>query len=309
MRICITGGAGYCGYSIIEKLYPLKEVESIIVYDNLSRSQTNLFYGNLISDKLQFVSGDILNNRLLKSTLRKVDCLIHCAAKVTTPFANQDPHYFEQTNHWGSALLADIVAELDLKKVIYMSTASVYGSHEEEITPDLIPNPRTYYGISKLRGEKHFYRFIEKVGCYILRPGNIYGQNPCIRFDSVINKMMFDANFFGRVTINGNGKQWRPFIHVDRLALLIKNIIIKKDYIDSGIYTLVEFNKTILEIKEAISQVYPGLEFLSVNHHLNLKTLRINTDSVIELVQIKDFDLLYDLNEFKASFSFKKANK
>ena len=96
MNILITGGAGYIGTELAYELEKNPEVKQIIIYDNLSRGNINLFIGSRkLSRKIKFVQGDILDTRLLKQTLKGVDVVYHLAAKVTTPFADQNPHIFE----------------------------------------------------------------------------------------------------------------------------------------------------------------------------------------------------------------------
>jgi UDP-glucose 4-epimerase len=64
--------------------------------------------------------------------------------------------------------------------------------------------------------------------------GNVYGYNPAYRVDAVVNKLLFQANFLGKITINGSGDQHRSFIHVDKVANAIVRIIDGK--IKTGIY-------------------------------------------------------------------------
>ena len=107
MRILVTGGGGYIGTELVKRLVNFSAVEEVVVYDNLSRGNFNLFLGNKRrkNSKISFVQGDILDTRRLKKALNGIDVVYHLAAKVTTPFANTDPHYYEQINHWGTAEL------------------------------------------------------------------------------------------------------------------------------------------------------------------------------------------------------------
>ena len=87
--IVVTGGAGYVGTALVEALAKRDEVEDVVVYDNLSRSNPNLFLSEkLPSDKIHFVRGDILDSRRLKRELQGIDVVYHLAARVSTPFAD-----------------------------------------------------------------------------------------------------------------------------------------------------------------------------------------------------------------------------
>ena len=155
MKVMITGGAGYIGTELTQQLLKNPEIEEIIIFDNLSRKNFNLFIGHnkLTNDRIRFILGDILDSYKLRKIIGEVDVVYHLAAKVLTTFANDDPHMFEQVNHWGTAELSYALEQSEVKKVIYLSSSSVYGDTEEQIYEDTTPQPRTYYGISKLNGE------------------------------------------------------------------------------------------------------------------------------------------------------------
>ena len=221
MNILITGGAGYIGTELVYALEKENTINSIVVYDNFSRNNYNLFLGRSKLDtyKVRFVKGNILDSRKLKAEIDKADVVFHLAAKVTTPFADHDPHEFDQTNNWGTAELTYLIEKSKVSKFIYASSVSVYGASEEELDITSPLNPKTFYGISKLNAEKHVTRLLNSpIKTYILRLGNVYGYSKSMRFDSVVNKFMFEANFRNHICIYGNGNQMRSFIHINRLC-------------------------------------------------------------------------------------------
>src|SRR5688572_26496380 len=107
MKVLVTGGAGYIGTELISLLIAQENVTEVIVYDNLSRLNFNIFLGLKLKNhsKLSFQKGELLDSRGLRKALKGVDVVYHLAAKVTTPFANTDAHTYEQVNHWGTAEL------------------------------------------------------------------------------------------------------------------------------------------------------------------------------------------------------------
>lgn len=304
MRILITGGAGYIGTEVTYELAKRKEITEVIVYDNLSRGNYNLFIGQSKLEKVKFIQGDLLDTRKLKKCLKDVDVVIHLAAVVTTPFADQNPHLFEQINHWGTAELIYAVEESDVKKFIYTSSVSVYGASTNEVDVDTPINPKTFYGISKMRGEEHVHRIMNKVPSYILRLGNVYGYSKSMRFDAVINRFMFDANFKRRITINGTGEQHRSFIHVDKTANLLANIALS-DKLKAGRYDLVENNLSVNHIADTLKTIYPDLEMIFVNQHMHLRDLKVKPNkNVNDLFEIPTRTLLEVLTEFRKNFSY-----
>ena len=103
MKILITGGAGYIGTELTNMLAKNKDVSEIIIYDNLSRKNYNIFLSEKFPGKnIRFIYGDILDTHKLKKVVDDIDVVYHLAAKVSTPFANEDPHLFDQVNHWRS---------------------------------------------------------------------------------------------------------------------------------------------------------------------------------------------------------------
>ncbi len=305
MKILITGGAGYIGTELAYELNNNPEVEQIIIYDNLSRGNINLFIGTQkLSDKIKFIQGDILDSRLLRKTLKDIDVVYHLAANVSTPFADQNPHLFEQINHWGTAEVVYAVEESNVKKFIYTSSASVYGASSEEVNKNTLPNPKTFYGISKLRGEEHVNRLLDKnLETYIIRCGNIYGYSKSMRFDSVINKFLFEANFKNRIAIQGTGEQHRSFIHIDKTANILKRLIFSD--LPKGSYNLVEDNLSINHIVDTLKILYPNLETLFINQQLKLRELKVKPNKQINaLTNIPKRTLLDVLTIFKNEFSF-----
>ena len=305
MKILITGGAGYIGTELTYELEKNPLVEQIVIYDNLSRGNINLFIGkSKLSEKIKFVQGDILDTRLLKQTLKDIDIVYHLAAKVSTPFADQNAHFFEQVNHWGTAELVYAIEESNVKQFIYASSASVYGASAEEADEKTTPNPKTFYGLSKLRGEEHVSRLMTKnTKTFIIRCGNIYGYSKSMRFDSVINKFMFEANFKNRISVEGDGEQHRSFIHIDKTANILGNLIFSD--LDQGIYDLVEDNLTINHIAETFKTIYPELEMLFINQQLKMRELKVNPNKNINaLTDIPTRTLIEVLQIFKEEFSF-----
>ncbi len=305
MKVLITGGAGYIGTELTYYLDRLSEVEEIVIYDNLSRGNHNLFIGQQkISDKVRFVQGELLDSRTLRSLVKDKDVVYHLAAKVATPFADQNPHFFEQTNHWGTAeLVYAVEEESQVSKFIYVSSVSVLGASAEELTVHSHPNPKTFYGISKLRGEEHVQRLAGKVPTQIVRCGNVYGYSKSMRFDAVINKFMFDANFAGRLKINGNGEQHRSFVHIDHVATALGNLPVRE--LPTGFHHLVDRVMSINEIAEELRELYPELETLFVNQHLSLREVKVQpTKELMALAESKEESFREELEAFRKAFTF-----
>ena len=308
MTILITGGAGYIGAELAYALAENHGVKKIIVYDNLSRGNYNLFLGKKINNKkIQFIAGDVLDSRKIHQVLKGVDIVYHLAAKVSTPYANIDSHFFEQVNHWGTAELIYAIEQSPVKKLVFMSSAAVYGAGHDMVDESTAPNPNSHYAISKSRAEEHVKRLFNKpIETIILRCGNVYGYSKSMRFDAVINKLMFEANFNGRISINGNGRQFRSFIHIDKVTHILSQLL--SNNIPSGIYNLSDKNLEIMQLVDTLKEIYPNLEFLFINQHLQMNEIRVNPASKLySHIPLPSSQLLDELKAFKENFSFESV--
>lgn len=304
MRILITGGAGYIGTELVYSLSQIPGIESITIYDNLSRGNYNLFLGKERGGaKINFIHGELLDSRKLRTVLKKIDVVYHLAARVTTPFANLDGHVFEQTNHWGTAELVYALEENPVKQLIFVSSTAVYGSTEEPATEETLPKPDSFYSISKYRAEQHLQRLFNKFNTIIIRLGNVYGYSKSMRFDAAINRLVFDAHFGGRITINGTGSQYRSFIHIDKVTFVLSQLLQRE--IPSGTYNLSDKTLSILEISETLNQIYPGMESFFINQNYGGHNLLVERNSrLLEYIPLAESNLEHELRAFKEQFSF-----
>ena len=304
MKVLLTGGAGYIGTGLSQKLLDSGKIDELIIYDNLSRHNYNLFIGrNKLDSRVKFIQGDILDSRSLRKAVARVDAVIHLAAKVTTPFADQDAHLFEQVNHWGTAEVTYAVEESNVDSLIYLSSVSVYGSGESARGLESNLNPKTFYGISKMRGEEHVNRLSAKLKTHVIRCGNVYGFNRSMRFDAVINKFLFEANFHSKINIHGDGQQHRPFVHIQTVCDSIMDVLFNGK--ESSTSNLVEHNYSINDIAEALKELYPDLEMIFINNNIKLRELKVDVESGNLANADSDLQLLKErLTEFKAEFTF-----
>ena len=305
MRILITGGAGYLGTELVHWLAMDPKVSELVVYDNLSRMNYNVFLAEKFAPaRIHFVRGELLDSRKLAAALEGIDVVYHLAAKVTTPFAHQDPHTFEQINLWGTAELSYLLEESSARQIIYASSTAVYGSGNELQTHESQPKPTTYYGRSKLKSESYLTRLANKQQkVVVLRCGNMYGYNKSMRFDAVINRFLFEAHFQHQVQVKGNGEQQRAFIHIARAARAFARVIHAQ--LPSGTYNLVEQNYSINEISDTLRLIYPELEVLQTSPDEQMASLLVAPDKRLQPYQLTTpADLYQDLLYFKSHFAF-----
>lgn len=327
MRVLLTGGAGYIGTELVHRLAWNPQVEQVVVYDNLARRNYNLFMeGRLPAGKVEFVEAELLDTRRLGMHLKGMDVVFHLAAVVSTPFSNENPHLFEQVNHWGTAELGYLLEESEVRRVVYASSSSVYGLRDQEAgrgganagvvgnegpgegekgvgheEPD-VPRPTSHYGISKLAGERMLTRLADRLEVVVLRCGNVFGYSRSMRFDSVINRFMFYAHHQGRIHIHGDGTQQRPFVSIGRVVEAMERAGGVGEPIGPGIYDLVEWNLSVGEIASHVRELYPDVETLHVSPEMRMGGLRIRPDAVLGAAT-PERPLARVLQEFHDGFS------
>ncbi|VAX08932.1 UDP-glucose 4-epimerase [hydrothermal vent metagenome] len=304
MRVLITGGAGYIGTELAYRLAERADVSEVIVYDNLSRGNYNLFIGvrKFPRDKVTFINGDLLDTRKLRKALNDIEVVYHLGAKVTKPFSDHNPHLLEQVNHWGTAEVVYAVEESNVSKLIYVSSSAVYGSSSEEVSVEMTPEPATYYGISKLRGEEHVARLQQKMPAYIVRTANVYGYSKSMRFDARINRFMFEAASGQKITVNGSGNQSRAYIHIDDTTDCLEAML--RADLKPDVYDLVTRNLTMHEVVDGVKLVFPETEILFINQHIKPWELRVKPDKrLLGYLNLDDSTFLEEIKEFKKQFT------
>jgi UDP-glucose 4-epimerase len=270
VRALVTGGAGYIGFSVVRALARSPETEKVVVVDNLSRRNYALFVsGSHGPAPVEFRRADILDGVSLETALTGIDTVFHLAAHATTPEADGDSHRFDQVNNWGTAQLARSIEKTDsVETIVHVSSFAVYGHSFETVNEETTPRPVSAYGISKLASEAHMRRLSDRQ-VHIVRPGNVFGFNPAIRFDAVINSMAFDAWTQRRVRITGDGSQTRPFIAVTTLADSLVHLA--QSEIAAGTFDLATHNASVNDIAEILVELAPGLDRIHTDRDVRMQ--------------------------------------
>lgn len=306
MRILITGGCGYLGGYLVKYLNQnyADKIDELVLYDNLSRGDMAFLFGQQLNKvKIKLWENDILDRRNLLKALEGIDVVIHLAAKVSQPYTDVKLHPFDQVNNWGSSNLADAIDESNAKKAIYISSITAYGTSDQEIDESVIPEPQTYYGVSKLKGERHFNR-IQNAEVVVLRCANAYGYSPTMRLDSVFNRFMFEAHHNGVVNRIGDGSQSRAFISLESFSHQVASVAIDAT-ITPGTYNVADVNLSINDVLEYYFELFPELEVITIEQNVKLKSLNVVLPTKLnEQVKPLQQDILENLKRFQSVFSF-----
>jgi len=169
MKILVTGGAGFIGAELVKEL--LKLNHNVVILDNLSTGKLELLPADV-----ELVRGDIRNPEDCKLAMQDCDIVYHLAAQVDVKTSTKDPKYDYDVNYVGTKNIVDACRFHDVQKLVYYSSAAVYGTPAElPLTEDSPKLPTSHYGLHKLMGEVACNKFPRTL---ILRSFNVYGDTP-----------------------------------------------------------------------------------------------------------------------------------
>lgn len=242
MNVLVTGGLGYLGSVMVEKLvdkgFKVKILD-LLIYGNFLRGKRKNF---------ELIKGDIRNDNLLLKAMKNVDAVIHLAGIIGDAVANLDKELTINVNYLGTKRLAELCGKKGVK-LIFSSTCSVYGARPNEvIREDSQISPLSLYAMSKLIAEeviaKHCNDYV------IFRLGTLFGLSPRMRCDLVINRFIAQAIQDRKITVYG-GLQRRPFVHVQDASDIFVEALDKDAH---GIYNFGGTNYKILDVAKVIKQ-------------------------------------------------------
>jgi UDP-glucose 4-epimerase len=214
MKVLVTGGAGFIGSHIVDRL--IQEGHDVVVVDNLSTGKKK----NL-NRAARFYKMDILSPKIEKIFKKeKPDLISHHAAQMDVRRSVADPIFDAQVNILGLLNVLENAVRCGAKKVIFASSGgAVYGEQQVFPAPETHPlHPVSPYGISKLSGEHYLYYYQRAAGLsYVaLRYANVYGPRQDPFGEAGVVAIFSQKTLLNdQPIINGNGKQTRDYIFVE----------------------------------------------------------------------------------------------
>jgi len=212
-KVLVTGGAGFVGSHIVDRLSPENEVT---VLDNLyTGSLSNLEKSR---DRINFIKGDILDKDLVKDIVSGVEYIFHLAANVGNIRSINDPYYDMEVNIKGMLNLLDACRSSKISRLVYSSSGAIFGEAKYlPIDEDHPLQPESPYAVSKLTAEKYAFAFYKVFGVPTssVRYFNIYG--PRQDTSEYANAVSIFLGKFAKgepITIFGDGEQTRDFVFV-----------------------------------------------------------------------------------------------
>jgi len=255
MKSLVTGGAGFIGSNLVDHL--LENGHQVIVVDNESANSHDEYYWNSSTDNHKF---DVSLNNLNKlvELCEGVDCIFHLASDVSITYCIEKPAESFANNVGATAAVLEAARIANVEKVIFSSTAAIYGLTDKVCIEDDRPDPLNSYSVSKLSGEHlmKMYSDLYGIKTVTLRYFNVYGpRQPKTGQYAPVVGIFTRQNKEGKVlTVVGDGKQTRDFVHVSDIASA--NLTVAEN--DADLYGMVYnvgtgIETSILAIAEMIS--------------------------------------------------------
>ncbi len=254
MKILVTGGAGYIGSILVEKL--LSENYEVFVYDNFIYKQNSL--SHLCSNKnLHIEKGDVRNLSLLSNLLKKVDAIIPLAALVGAPLCNSDPVGSKTINY--DAVIG-MLKNLSKEQMVLMPTTnSAYGTtlNNDVCDEESSLNPISIYAKDKVELEKILMNFENAIS---FRLATVFGMSPRMRTDLLVNDFTYRAVHDGYLLLFESHFK-RNYIHIRDIAEVFSFSLSNFDSMKSNIYNvgLSKANLSKKELADVIKKYIPKL--------------------------------------------------
>ncbi len=261
MSVLVTGGAGFIGSHVVDKL--IAQGENVIVLDDLSGG-----FEENVNEKAIFIKGDICDYELIKKIFKenKIEYVFHLAAYAAEGLSHFIKRFNYNNNLIGSVNLINQCVIHKVKCFVFTSSIAVYGKNQLPMTEDTIPMPEDSYGIAKYAVELELECSHKMFGLnyIIFRPHNVYGERQNIgdKYRNVIGIFMNQILQHKPLTVFGDGEQSRAFSYIGDVAPVIANSIhVKEAYnevfnVGADVpYTINQLIQKVREVMDAKPEV------------------------------------------------------
>jgi len=215
MRYLVTGGAGFIGSHLVERL--VADGHDVVVFDDLSAGRRE--YLAPVRNRIRFIRGSVLSAEACRRAVDGCDYVLHHAAITSVPLSTNDPVTAHAVNATGTLNILLAAHRANVRRVVFAGSTSAYGDSAELPNHEgLLPRPLSPYAASKLAGEDYARVFYHTYGLetVTLRYFNIFGprQDPASQYGAVIPRFIAAALAGDAPVIFGDGAQTRDFTFV-----------------------------------------------------------------------------------------------
>lgn len=290
--VLVTGGAGFIGSHLVDAL--LAKGYAVRVLDDLSTGKrSNLPLDN---PRVELIVGDVADAALVSRAAEGCQAVAHLAAVASVQASVDDPVRTHQSNFIGTLNVCEAMRQAGTKRVIYASSAAVYGNNGEgeAISEDTPKSPLTPYASDKLSGEHYlnFYRRQHALEPVIFRFFNIFGprQDPSSPYSGVISIFAERAEKGVPIAVFGDGEQTRDFFYVgDLVKLLVQALELPQapeDAINVGLNKTTSLNQLLAALSDVVGQL-PAVSYQAARPG-DIRHSRANNQRLCELLVLEE---------------------
>ena len=244
-KVLVTGGLGYIGSYFVDSFQNKYDIK---IYDSNFFSRNSENKGNIIYKDIRNISLE---------DLKDIEAIVHMAELSNDPLGDLNKEVTRKINHEGTMRLLEIANRSNVKKVIYMSSASVYGFSNDIVSELSTTNPLTEYAKAKVNNENFILDNEFSFQTIILRNSTAFGYSKNLRLDLVVNDLTFDGFFNKKIKLLSDGTPQRPLVHIHDICKLIDLILIDTRNLDKEIINVGSdnLNFSIKEVAEVIGNI------------------------------------------------------
>jgi nucleoside-diphosphate-sugar epimerase len=278
--ILVTGGAGYIGSVLTHKL--VKSGYNVRIIDSLIYGKDGI--SDLVSNNsIELVQKDIRDEKALSKVIENIDCVIHLAAIVGDPLCKKIPVAAKQINEDATKKLIDISKKQGIKRFIFASTCSNYGSASSVVDENSPVESLSLYSKTKVNSENFILNAKDsRFEPCILRFATAHGISPRMRFDLLLQEFLRDAIIDKKIKIYGPNF-WRPLVHVDDISnACISTIKSSGDIISGEVYNVGtgSENYTKKMLAEIIQEFVPSTKIEITESKVDLRTYKVSFEKI-----------------------------
>jgi nucleoside-diphosphate-sugar epimerase len=290
MHIVVTGGAGYIGSTLVPLL--LESGHRVTVIDRL-------FFGDGSLKRAREAHPEQL--RVVRADIRRVDPrifegaegLVDLAGISNDPSCELDPDLTRSINLEGSLRVARLAQAAGATRIVFASSCSVYGHGAGlRLTEESPLHPVSLYAHCKAEAEQGLLALGKSTGIAVtaLRFATVFGLSEKMRFDLAINVMTKNAYVARRITVDGGGQQWRPFVHVRDVAEAIRRALdapvakVKGEVINVG---STANNVRIKNLAFRVRDLVPGTEVVMAPTDPDLRDYNVGFEHAGEVLDFR----------------------
>ncbi len=256
MRVLVTGGAGFIGANLVERLIDTPEVDDIVVVDDLSTGHVGRLEG---FDQVELVKGSVLDGPLLTDAAAGCDAIVHLAALASVPESLDRPVAYHEVNVTGTVRALE-AARRHHSHVIIASSAAVYGQCPPlPASESLPPDPHSVYASSKLAAEAHAlaYGNAFDLPVLVLRFFNVFGplQDVGHAYAAVVPAFVAAALSGEPLVIFGDGGQTRDMVPVRAVTTVLSDAVARRVTHPGPVNLAFGVRRSLLDIVAELEQI------------------------------------------------------